>query len=88
MTNERYTAYLMGVNASLKVTRQSIGGFLAKTAGTITVVNDKGATIVDAVPVAAGLYYPLPFLLQSVDGHCALTSLFYFTGKDDALCTK
>ena len=68
MTNQRYTAYLMGVNASLKVTRQSIGGFLAKTAGTITVVNDKGATIVDAIPVAAGLYYPLPFLLQSETG--------------------
>lgn len=65
---ERYTAYPMGVNASLKVTRQSIGGFLAKTAGTITVVNDKGATIVDAIPVAAGLYYPLPFLLQSETG--------------------
>lgn len=68
MNNERYTAYLMGVNGSVKVTRQSIGGFLAKTAGTITVTNDDGAVIVDAHPVSAGLYYPMPFLLQSETG--------------------
>jgi len=65
---ERYTAYLMGVNASLKTTRSSIGGFLAKTAGTITIVDDDGRTIVDAHPVSAGLYYPLPFLLQTETG--------------------
>ncbi len=68
MNNERYTGYLMGVNAALKVTRQSIGGFLAKTAGAITVVNDGNATLVDAHPVTAGLYYPIPLLLQTRTG--------------------
>ncbi len=65
---ERYTAYPMGVNATLKVTRQSVGGFLAKTAGTITIVDDDGRTIVDAHPVAVGLYYPLPFMFQAETG--------------------
>lgn len=37
-----------------------IGGFLAKTAGTIT-ITDSGVTIVDAHPVAAGGYYAMPF---------------------------
>jgi hypothetical protein len=68
VNNERFTAYVMGANSSLKVTRQSIGGFLAKTGGTVTVTNDNGVVIVDAHPVTAGLYYPMPFLLQTTTG--------------------
>lgn len=37
-----------------------IGCFLAKTAGTITIV-DSGTTIVNAHPVAAGGFYAMPF---------------------------
>ena len=68
MFNERYTGYAMAANSSLKVTRQSIGGFLCVTPGTLTVTNDDGLVIVNALPVAAGLYYPMPFLLQTRTG--------------------
>ena len=61
---EAYTPIVVGVNATVKVTGLQVGGFLAKTAGTITVKNRRGVTIVDAVPVQAGVYVPLPFLLR------------------------
>lgn len=62
---ERYSPEVVGVNATITIYSDSIGGFLAKTAGTITVVDEHGVTIVDAFPVAAGAYYPLPFYLGS-----------------------
>lgn len=62
---ERYTATLVPVNGTVALTGTSIGGFLAKTAGTVTVTNASGAVVVDAHPVSAGLYYPMPFLLGS-----------------------
>jgi len=37
----------------------SMGGFLAKITGTISVTRD-GATVVDAVAVTAGVYTPIP----------------------------
>ena len=49
----------MGVDATLMVPGVQLGGFITKTAGTITVVNG-GVTYVDAVPIAAGQYMPLP----------------------------
>lgn len=57
---ERYTPVPMAANATYITTSDQIGGFLCKTAGTISVVA-KGVTLVDAVAVAAGVYYPLPF---------------------------
>ena len=62
---ERYTPEIVGVDTTIVLTSNSIGGFLAKTAGTITVVDQQGVTIVTAFPVAAGTYYPLPFYLGS-----------------------
>lgn len=46
------TATIPGVSASM-------GGFLAKISGTISVTSG-GATVVDAVPVTAGVYTPIP----------------------------
>lgn len=70
---ERYQPILVGVDATVNINSDSVGGFLCKTAGTITIseVNEiTGAlvTIVDAHPVSAGIYYPLPFHLGSNGG--------------------
>lgn len=64
---ERYQPVPMGVNASYTVRSAQIGGFLAKTAGTITVTTATGTVIVDAFPLTAGVYTPLPYLLTKPD---------------------
>lgn len=63
---ERYKPVAIGVNGTYKFPQgaQNIGGFLAITAGTITVVNQVGTTIIAAFPVSAGVYYPMPFYLE------------------------
>jgi hypothetical protein len=65
---ERYNPRVIGVNTTVTLTTQALGGFLVKTSGTITVVDAKGTTVVDAVPVTAGIYVPLPFYLQGNGG--------------------
>ena len=70
---ERYQPILVGVDATVTINSDSVGGFLCKTAGTITIsevneINGSLATIVDAHPVSAGIYYPLPFHLGSNGG--------------------
>lgn len=60
----------MGANALYQVAGSSMGGFLAKTAGTIT-ITDSGANatiLVDAVPVTAGFFTPIPILFTSAAG--------------------
>lgn len=69
---ERYQPFLMAANATLQVTKESIGGFAAATAGTITVTSTANGTVVSAHPVAAGTYYPFPFYLGSNGGTVTL----------------
>lgn len=62
---ERFNPVPMAANTSYVVRGPSMGGFLAKTSGTITVAaaNPLGTstvTYVDAVPVTAGAYTPIP----------------------------
>lgn len=71
---ERYRPLVVGVDTSVKITGNSVGGFLAKTAGTITVVDHGGVTIVNAVAVAAGNYVPLPFFLGEPTGAATVTT--------------
>ncbi len=72
---ERYRPEPMGVNASVVIGQSgvhSIGGFLAATTGTITVTanlaigasSPTSTTFVNAVPVTAGIYTPIPIWLQ------------------------
>lgn len=63
---ERYQPRVVGVNASITLPGTSIGGFLAKTTGTVSVTLPNGTVIVDAVPVTAGVYLPLPFYLAVI----------------------
>jgi hypothetical protein len=65
---ERYSPVVIGANATVTIRNIGIGGFLAKTAGTISVVDSYGVTIINAHPVAAGTYYPLPFSLGQEGG--------------------
>lgn len=65
---ERYAPVLIGVNGTFLINNDSVGGFLCKTAGAITVtrvnqISGASEIIVDAHPVTAGTYFPIPFYL-------------------------
>lgn len=62
---ERFNPVPLGVNGTYTVNGQNLGGFLAKVSGTITVASTAAdgltaVTLVDAVPVTAGVYTPIP----------------------------
>jgi len=65
---ERYRPQLIGVNGSYVIRAGQMGGFLAKATGTITVVDPNGTTLVDAVPVTAGVFTPIPAIFSTVEG--------------------
>lgn len=60
---ERYEPSFVAVNTTIDLLNHSIGGFLCKTDGTITVINARGSTVVSAHPVTAGTYVPLPMVI-------------------------
>ncbi len=68
----RYTPVPVGVNVTVSSkTANSIGGFLALTAGTITLSNNnvvqsvsEPLIIFSAFPVVAGTWYTIPFVTQ------------------------
>lgn len=64
---ERYKPVPIGVNATIPITADQPGmcGFACITSGTLTVVNNYGTTIINAIPVTAGTYLPLPFALET-----------------------
>lgn len=68
VVSERYNPEVVGVNATITLTADSIGGFLCVTSGTVTVVDARGTTVVNALPVTAGGYYPIPFYLEGAGG--------------------
>jgi len=57
---EAYSAQAMAANATFQP-GSFIAGFLAKTGGTLTLTDAAGVVRVDAVPVTAGVYTPMPF---------------------------
>lgn len=65
---EHYRPVVVGANATVAFTSKDIGGFLAKTDGTVTVVDSAGVTIVNALPVLGGVYYPMPFYIGPKGG--------------------
>jgi hypothetical protein len=60
---ERYTPTLMAANSSFTLTGSQTGGFLAVTAGTITITAN-GVNELAAFPCAAGQYVPLPLVFN------------------------
>lgn len=69
---ERYKPLPIAANSTIILDSDSVGGFLAATAGTITITrnNEDGTSsnIVTGHPVAAGVYMPTPFYLGSRGG--------------------
>lgn len=62
---ESYNPKPMAANVSLDVHGSALGGFLAVTSGTLTVtaadaLGNGAVVLVNAVPVTAGIYTPIP----------------------------
>lgn len=57
---EAYTPYRVTANATLAIQGPSMGGFLCTVAGSVTVRDSSNTILVDALPVTAGIYYPIP----------------------------
>lgn len=66
---ERYTPHPMAANASTTVGGTGLGGFLAVTSGTLTVTDANGTVLVNAVPVTAGVYTPMPLRSRTSQGY-------------------
>jgi len=62
---EAYTPYPIATNGNISLDCTQLGAFIATTAGTLTVVDKSGLTLLNAQPVSAGQYLPLPFLVAS-----------------------
>lgn len=63
---ERYHAVNLGANGTYTFPSGVSGnsaGFLCVTAGTITITRSSGSVVVNAFPVTAGVYYPMPFII-------------------------
>lgn len=63
---EKYSPILMGLNSTVTVQGVQVGGFLTKTAGTLS-ISQGGVTYVDAHPLTVGQYLPLPIGFNGAD---------------------
>lgn len=66
LITERYNPIPMAVNATYTSnggSRQAVGFFCAVTSGSISLINDKGVTVLNSFPVSAGNCYRLPFFM-------------------------
>lgn len=67
---ERFSPKPMGADTSIDIPGPYLGGFLAATSGTITVTSKDAlgtsdVTLVNAVPVTAGIYTPIPLVVPA-----------------------
>lgn len=65
---ERYTPTPMAANTTARFNGSQLGGFLAITAGTITITDDASTVLLNAFPCAAGQYVPLPMVVNTITG--------------------
>ena len=65
---ERFRPQPVAANGSFAIKGPNLGGFLATVAGTLTLTDADGTVLVNAVPVAAGAYVPLPFVFATSQG--------------------
>lgn len=74
---ERYSPIVIPVDGTVLLTGSAVGGFLCKTAGAITITENTelGGTliIVNAHPVTAGLWLPIPFHIGPNGGTVTLS---------------
>lgn len=74
VVQEYYNPIVMAANSTVKLTQHQLGFFLAVTAGTISATDQAGTTIINALPVTAGVYYPLPIALGVQGGAASFTT--------------
>lgn len=65
---ERFRPQPMAADSAFIIRGINLGGFLATVAGTITVTDPDGTVIVNACPLVAGAFTPLPFIFTSANG--------------------
>ena len=70
---ERYNPIPIAANSTVQIYGNNIGGFACTTSGTLTIVANEGdgkptQTIINAIPVTAGTYLPLPFYIGKNGG--------------------
>lgn len=80
LVRESFRPVPIGVNGSVTLGGGHLGAFLAKTSGTITITITVGGytgpsvvTILDAVPVTAGIFTPIPAVFEAVQNGCTVT---------------
>lgn len=66
---ESYTPLAIAADADVSISTQAcyVGGFTCVVTGTLTLrrENAAGAIVVDALPVTAGNYHPLPYSMPT-----------------------
>lgn len=73
VTQELYHGEAVGVNGTLRVNGQGIGGFICTVSGTITITSNTGSTtFVNAFPVTAGTIYGLALYFGVNGGNVTL----------------
>jgi hypothetical protein len=63
IVTERFNPLAVGVNSTSNITGAAVGGFLAYTNGTVTITKSDGTVVVNALPVTAGVFHPIPFYI-------------------------
>lgn len=58
----------IAVNSTVQITRQSVGGFLAVTSGTLTITRFDGTAVLTNFPVTGGSWYEVPLYLGVTGG--------------------
>lgn len=58
----------MAIDSNFTIRGPNVGGFLATVSGTLTLTDPDGTVLVNAVPVTAGVYTPLPFVFSTAQG--------------------
>jgi len=70
---ERYNPLVVAADSTEVINGNAIGGFLCTASGTVTVTANAGDgkdayTVINALAVTAGVYYPMPFYLSKNGG--------------------
>ena len=65
---ESYTPNPLGLNATFNLAGPCVSGFLAVTAGTITVTDRRGTVLLNAYPVAAGTFNKISMMSEFLPG--------------------
>lgn len=65
---ERFRPQPMAADSNFIIRGPNVGGFLATVAGTLTLTDADGTVLINAVPVSAGIWTPIPFVFSSSQG--------------------